>query len=177
MIPNVIVALEPTIIIYVYRCSWLVGSGLGIRSMPIHSRFEHSMYVLLTGNLSVPVAKSTHVNNTMKNSDRLSTRYVPLHSPAPLSSNISAFLDTQHSLSLLLAHDVERLSDHTSLDADLVLFVSLHLTTDPCLDRLHELNITLPDHADTGTLPPSTSCTTDTVDVVVRITREIVVDN
>lgn len=42
---------------------------------------------------------------------------------------------------------------------------------------MDEFDITLADHADAGSFPPSTSRTTDAVDVVVWISREIVVDD
>ena len=100
---------------------------------------------------------------------------VLLHASPPLSGNIPSFLDAQHGLSLLLSNDIERLSNHTCLNADLVLFVRHHLTSHPCLDCLHELNVTLANHADTCTLSSRTSSTTDTVNVIVGVSWKVVV--
>jgi hypothetical protein len=100
-----------------------------------------------------------------------------LHPPDTLARNITSLLNIEHGLPLLIAYDIQRLLDNASFHIDALLLIFLHLFAHSSLNGMDKFHITLTDHADTGSFPPSTGRTTDAVDVVVWVSWKIVVDD
>jgi len=101
----------------------------------------------------------------------------PLHADFTLAQNISPLLDAQQGLPLLLRHRLQRIANDPALDADALLTKLLHLLPNTGFDCENELNVALADERDARAWAAGTCGTAHAVDVVVRVARDVVVDD
>lgn len=136
---------------------------------------KHFLFGILV--LRFSELKYNHLHVYVYVYNTLLVRPSSLHTNLAFTHDIPSFFNAQHSLSFLLRHRPQRISNHSALDTNTLFFKLLHLLPHSRLNRQDQFNISLSNQRDTSTHAAGTSRSTNAVNVIVRITGDVVVDD